>query len=75
MQAAGYSISDGRLTVNTKVRLTPEKLRQQDQVEFDKLGVAGAEGDSLFLQKVGIPLQLALSLLRDRTGRSRSAFR
>ncbi len=69
MQAAGYSISDGRLTVSTKVRWAPDGYDSKTNLQFDKLGVAGAEGDSLFLQKVGIPLQLALSLLRDPYGK------
>jgi hypothetical protein len=69
MQAAGYSISDGRLTVSTKVRFTPDGYDSKTNLQLDKLGVAGAEGDSLFLQKVGIPLQLALSLLRDPYGK------
>jgi len=68
-QAAGYSISDGRLSVNSKVRWAPDKYDSSTNLVFDKLGVAGAEGDSLFLQKVGIPLTLALSLLRDVTGK------
>ena len=69
MQAAGYSISNGRLTVNTKVRWAPGRLRQQDQSAVRQARRRGAEGDSLFLQKVGIPLQLALSLLRDPYGK------
>jgi hypothetical protein len=55
--------------VNSKVRWAPDSYDSNTNVEFDKLGVAGAEGDSLFLQKVGIPLQLALSLLRDINGK------
>jgi uncharacterized protein DUF748 len=68
-QAAGYSISDGRLSVNSKVRWAPDSYDSKTNVELDKLSVAGAEGDSLFFQKVGIPLQLALSLLRDLNGK------
>lgn len=68
-QAAGYSISGGRLNVNSKVLYAPEKYDSTTKVEFDKLGVSGAEGDSLFLQKVGIPLTLALSLLTDLNGK------
>jgi Domain of Unknown Function (DUF748) len=68
-KAAGYSISDGRLTVSSEVHWAPQSYDSKTTLEFDKLGVAGAEGDSLFLQKVGIPLQLALSLLRDVNGK------
>lgn len=68
-QAAGYSISDGRLSVNSKVRWAPDSYDSETNVEFDNLDIAGAEGDSLFLQKVGIPLELALSLLRDVNGK------
>jgi hypothetical protein len=68
-QAAGYSISGGKLTVGSKVTWSPKGYDSKTRVEFDQLGVAGAEGDSLFLQKVGIPLTLALSLLRDINGR------
>ncbi len=68
-QAAGYSISDGRLSVNTKARFAPNGYDSKTNLVFDELGVAGAEGDTLFLQKVGIPLQVALSLLRDPYGK------
>ena len=68
-QAAGYSISGGRLNVNSKVHWAPDKYDSTTNIEFDKLGVSGAEGDSLFLQKVGIPLTLALSLLTDLNGK------
>jgi hypothetical protein len=67
--AAGYSISDGRLSVNSKMRWAPDSYDSNTNVEFDRLDIAGAEGESLFLQKVGIPLQLALSLLRDVNGK------
>jgi hypothetical protein len=67
--AAGYSISEGQLSVNSNLRWTPDKYDSTTEVEFDQLAIAGAEGDSLFLQKVGIPLTLALSLLRDLNGR------
>jgi hypothetical protein len=68
-RAAGYSISEGRLSANSKVRWAPDKYDSTTQLEFDELGIAGAERDSLFFQKIGIPLTLALSLLRDLNGR------
>jgi hypothetical protein len=67
--AAGYSISEGRLSVNSNVRWASDTYDSTTEMEFDQLGIAGAEGDSLFLQKVGIPLTLALSLLRDLNGK------
>jgi hypothetical protein len=67
--AAGYTISDGRLSLNSDVRWAPDRYDSTTEMEFDRLGIAGAEGDSLFLQKVGIPLTLALSLLRDVRGK------
>lgn len=67
-QAAGYSISGGTLTVGSKARIDPKGYDSTTRVDLDQLGVAGAEGDSLFLQAVGIPLSLALSLLRDIHG-------
>jgi hypothetical protein len=67
--AAGYSISEGRLSVDSDVRWAADKYDSTTEMEFDQLGIAGAEGDSLFLQKVGIPLTLALSLLSDLNGK------
>jgi len=67
--AAGYSISEGRLSVTSNARWAPDKYDSTTEMAFDQLGIAGAEGDSLFLQKVGIPLTLALSLLRDLNGK------
>jgi hypothetical protein len=67
--AAGYGISEGQLSVSSNVRWTPDKYDSRTDVEFDQLAVSGGEGDSLFGQKVGIPLTLALSLLRDLNGR------
>lgn len=68
-QAAGYSVSGGTLTVGSKVRVDAKGYDSKTRIELDKLGVTGAEGDSLFLQTVGIPLSLALNLLRDTSGK------
>jgi hypothetical protein len=68
-QAAGYSITTGTVTVGSKARWSATGYDSQSRIELDQLVVAGAEGDSLFSQRFGVPLTLALGLMRDVHGR------
>jgi hypothetical protein len=67
--ASGYSITRGTFTLDSKVKLDPKGYRADSELAFDDLDVAGAEGDALFADKFGVPLSLALALLRDVSGR------
>jgi hypothetical protein len=67
--AAGYSISRGTFSLESKVELGPKGYRADSALAFDDLDVAGAAGDALFTDKFGVSLSLALALLRDVSGR------
>ena len=67
--ASGYSITSGTFTLDSKVKLDAKGYRADSELAFDDLDVAGAEGDALFADTFGVPLSLALALLRDVSGR------
>jgi len=66
--AAGYSISSGTFTLASKLHWTEERYSSESSLVFDGLDVAGIEGDSLFAQRFGVSLTLALALMRDVSG-------
>jgi uncharacterized protein DUF748 len=68
-QAAGYSIGRGAATFAIKTRWAASAYDSQNHIELDQLTVGGAQGDSLFLQRFGVPLTLALGLMRDVHGK------
>ena len=63
-----YGIADGSLTVSTKASFAPGGYKADSSIVLHKLDVTGAEGDSLFQQHFGIPLTVALALLKDMSG-------
>jgi hypothetical protein len=67
--ASGYSIASGTFTLTSKLRLDGAGYQSESRLSFDDLDVAGAEGDSLFAERFGLSLSLALALLRDVSGR------
>jgi hypothetical protein len=67
-QAAGYSIASGAASLGSKVRLAAESYDSETRLTFNDFDLAGAEGDSLFSQRFGMPLTLALGLMRDIHG-------
>jgi hypothetical protein len=67
-QAAGYSIAKGTTTFSSKVRWGTDTYSSQTRIKFDDLNLAGAEGDSLFSQRFGVPLTLAIGLMKDVHG-------
>jgi hypothetical protein len=67
--AAGYSISRGTFSLESKVELDSRGYHADSALAFDDLDVAGAAGDALFTDKFGVSLSLALALLRDVSGR------
>ena len=67
--AAGYSLASGSATVHTSAWLGPTYYNAWNDLAFDDLELAGAEGDTLFADRFGVPLSLALALLRSPGGR------
>jgi uncharacterized protein involved in outer membrane biogenesis len=65
---SAYSIADGSLSLGTKASFTPGGYKADTSIVLHQLDVSGAEGDSLFQQNFGIPLTVALALLKDMSG-------
>src|SRR5262245_3767707 len=63
-----YSITRGTLSAATTGTLARSKFDTTTSVTLHDFDVGGAEGDSLFEQQFGLPLTLALALLRDLDG-------
>ncbi len=66
--ASGYALSDGALSLKTKVAIRRERYESSTDLKVRQLAVGGAEGESRFEQNFGIPLSLALALLTDLNG-------
>jgi hypothetical protein len=67
---AGYSIAPrGTFTFDSKVTWGTDAYQAKNELALDQFDLKGAQGDSLFLQQFGVPLTLALSLMRDVHGR------
>ncbi len=65
---SSYTISKGRLEVNTKATFGPGRYDAISQLTLRDFDLASREGDSLFQEQFGIPLRMALALLRDVHG-------
>lgn len=63
-----YSVSGGSLHVKSNATYGGDRYDVQNAITLHQLDLAGPEGDSLFEQQFGIPLSLALALLRDPRG-------
>jgi hypothetical protein len=64
----GYSVGGGAAALESKIKIAGPKYDVKTHVVIHKLDVAGAQGDTLFLQRFGVPLELALALLTDVEG-------
>ncbi len=63
-----YSIRRGRLSVTTKATFDSRKYDSTTAITLEDFDVGGRAGDSLFKEQFGIPLSMALALLRDLNG-------
>jgi len=63
-----YGIDDGALEIKTTAKFSGGKYDVSNAVTLHQLDLTGTEGDSLFEQQFGIPLTMALALLRDASG-------
>ncbi len=66
--ASAYSLGGGQLSLATKASARGGRYAADNKLTLHDLEVQGAEGDSLFAQQFGIPLSVALALLRDLNG-------
>ena len=65
---SSYGIGEGSLTVTTKAAFSSGGYKADSSIVLHNLDVTGLEGDSLFQQNFGIPLTVALALLKDMSG-------
>lgn len=63
-----YSIKKGRLSLVTKATFTPSTYDSASTVVLHDFDLGSRAGDSLFKEQFGIPLSMALALLRDLHG-------
>jgi len=64
----GYGLGGGSASLESKFRLQGEKYDANTKVLVKQLEVKGDQGESLFQQQFGIPLSVALALLKDLEG-------
>lgn len=65
---SGYSIADGHVSVESSIALKGSQYQTDNRVTLQDLALAGAEGENLFAAQFGVPLSLALALMRDYQG-------
>ena len=63
-----YSIASGALTVTSKASFAKGRYDTKTSVKLLKFDLGGKEGDTLFSQHFGIPITVALALLKDLQG-------
>jgi len=64
---AGYTIEDGKASLRARVKIEGERYEVDSKVSLQRLAVAEVEPGS-FEKSFGVPLGLALALLRDPRG-------
>jgi hypothetical protein len=63
-----YSVSDGSLSVAAKTSVEGRRYATETKITLHDFDVGGNEGESLFEEQFGVPLTVALALLRDLQG-------
>ena len=64
----GYGLADGSLSLESTATLKKDTYETSTDVVISELEMGGSEGESLFQQNFGIPLSVALGLLKDLDG-------
>jgi Domain of Unknown Function (DUF748) len=65
---SGYSLGGGAAALESKIKFAGPTYDVNTHIVIHKLDVAGEQGDTLFSQRFGVPLELALALLTDVEG-------
>lgn len=65
---SGYGIRQGMLTVESKVRLQGDDFDSHTSVIVHQLGLKNTAADTEFERQIGVPITLALALLKDARG-------
>jgi outer membrane protein OmpA-like peptidoglycan-associated protein len=64
----GYSLAGGTLSLDTQGKVERDAYDSSSKVVISQLDVGGAQGEALFEENFGIPLAVALGLLKDLNG-------
>jgi hypothetical protein len=67
--AYGYRIARGTLSLDSKTSVRGRSYDSDNEVDIDRLDVTATAGDALFKRLFGIPLSVALAVLKDLRGR------
>jgi hypothetical protein len=69
LASTGYALDRGALSLESKARFRSERFKTRSKVVVRELTVGGAEGEKAFQESFGIPLSVALGLLKDLDGK------
>jgi hypothetical protein len=64
-----YSITGGALSVTSKATMKRGAYDSTTSLTLDRFDLGGKEGESLFKEQFGVPIEVALALLTDIQGR------
>jgi Domain of Unknown Function (DUF748) len=67
-QAAGYTVASGQASITSNAWLGPTWYESWSDLSLADFDLQGAAGDTLFADQFGVPLSLAISLMRGPTG-------
>jgi hypothetical protein len=65
---AGYAIRGGSASLTSKVELTRKTYDSDNRLVLHELAVSTSDGGNLFRDQFGVPLPVAVSLMRDAKG-------
>jgi len=66
--ASPYTVTGGAVSGRSEITLERSELEVNNQVVLSRLGLSGAPGEDFVKRQVGIPLTLALALMKDYRG-------
>jgi hypothetical protein len=67
--ASGYRVAAGTVTLESDARWGKAAYDADNVFSIDQLAVSGAGGESLFQKRFGLPLSVAIALMKDVQGR------
>jgi hypothetical protein len=65
---AGYTISKGQASLTSSIGLQGDRYSTKNKLVLHNFNLKGKEGEHLFREQFGLPLSLALALMRDVRG-------
>jgi len=66
--ASPYTVSSGAVSGKSEITLERSELEVNNQVVLSRLGLSGEPGEDFVKRQLGIPLTLALALMKDYRG-------